>query len=110
MLEGGRPQLLDHIVFYITLNLIFPPTDNAQYFTLFKLDTRRGETPILACHYIFHPKPPQSKSCTCFYVDYISFLENTYIHMYIVPPETRVLLKATKGLRATVTGEWRKLY
>jgi hypothetical protein len=53
MLEGDKPQLLDHIVFYIIQNLTFNPTDNAQYFTLFKLDTRRGEKPILTCQYIF---------------------------------------------------------
>jgi len=47
MPEGGRAQLLHHIVFYIILNLTFSPTDNAQYFTLFKLYTRRYENPFL---------------------------------------------------------------
>jgi hypothetical protein len=39
MLEGSRPQLLDHIVFYIILNLTFSPTENAQYLPLLKMDT-----------------------------------------------------------------------
>ena len=68
---------------HIILNLTFSPTENAQYFTLFKLDTRRCEKPIDSCHNILHPQP---KSCTCFYADYISFLEETlyiYIYMYV---------------------------
>ena len=69
---------------HLILNLTFSPTENAQYFTLFKLDTRRCENPILSCHNILHPQPPQPKSCTCFYADYISFLEETiYIYMYV---------------------------
>ena len=62
---------------HLILNLTFSPTENAQYFTLFKLDTRRCEKPILSCHNILHPQPPQPKSFTCFYADYISFLEET---------------------------------
>ena len=58
----------------IILNLTFSTTDNVQYFTLFKLDTRRCEKPSLTGHYILHPQPPQPKSCTCFYIDYISIL------------------------------------
>jgi hypothetical protein len=69
---------------HIILNLTFSPTENAQYFTIFKLDTRRCENPILAWHYILHPQPPQNKSCTCFYADYSSILgENVYIYIYI---------------------------
>ena len=67
---------------HLILNLTFSPTENAQYFTLFKLDTRRFEKPILSCYNILHPHPPQPKSFTCFYADYISFLEET-IRVYI---------------------------
>jgi hypothetical protein len=64
----------------------FSSTDNAQYFILFKLDTRRYEKPILTCHY------------------YVSFLGQNiaiYIYIYIFSPKKltyhkRVLLKATK--------------
>jgi hypothetical protein len=38
MLEGGKAQLLDHIVFYITVNLTLSPIDNEQHFALFKLE------------------------------------------------------------------------
>ena len=69
---------------HLILNLTFSPTESAQYFTLFKLDTRRCEKPILSCHNILHPQPPQPKSYTCFYADYISFLEeNIYIYIYV---------------------------
>ena len=71
---------------HLILNLTLSPTENAQYFTLFKLDTRRCEKPILSCHNILHPQPPQPKSYTCFYADYISFLQeniNIYIYVYI---------------------------
>jgi len=40
---------------HMILNLTFSPTDNAQYFTLFKLGTTRCENPILTGHYILHP-------------------------------------------------------
>ena len=64
--------------------LTFSPVDNAQYFTLFKLGTRRCENPILTGHYILHPQPPQSKSCICFYAEYISILGvNIYFMNYI---------------------------
>jgi len=46
MLEGIRPQLLDHTVFYIIVNLTFSLTENAQYFALFEMDTRRCENPF----------------------------------------------------------------
>ena len=57
--------------------------------------------PIFTCHYILHPQPPQPKSCTSFYADYISFLgENIYIYIYIythtLSREKRVPLKATE--------------
>jgi hypothetical protein len=80
----------------------FSSTDNAQYFILFKLDTRRYEKPILTCHYILLPQPRQPKSCTCFYAYYVSFLgQNIAIYIYIFSPKKltyhkRVLLKATK--------------
>ena len=54
---------------------------------------QEGVKTLFTCHYIFHPQPPQSKSCTCFYAHYISFLGQ---NIYVVSPETRVLLKATK--------------
>jgi len=44
MPEGNRLLLLDHTVCYIILNLTFSPTQNVQYFALFKLDTRRCES------------------------------------------------------------------
>ena len=66
---------------HMILNLPFSPTDNAQYFTLFKLDTRRCEKPILTGHYILHPQP---KSCTCFYADYVSFLGENIYYMNII--------------------------
>ena len=94
---------------HLILNLTLSPTENAQYFTLFKLDTRRCEKPILSCHNILHPQPPQPKSFTCFYADYISFLEETiyiYIYIYIcicvcvchciLSQQRRVPLKATE--------------
>ena len=87
---------------HLILNLTFSPTESAQYFTLFKLDTRRCEKPILSCHNILHPQP---KSFTCFYADYISFLEET-IYIYIcvcvcvchciLSQQRRVPLKATE--------------
>ena len=55
---------------------------------MFKLDTR-CEKPFTS-HYILHPQP---KSCTCFYAHYISFSGQ---NIYVLSPETRVLLKATK--------------
>jgi len=64
---------------HMILNLTFSPTDNAQYFTVFKLGTRRCEKPILTGHYILKPQPPQPKSCTCFYADYISCYGRKYI-------------------------------
>ena len=64
---------------HLILNLTFSPTESAQYFTLFKLDMRRCEKPILSCHNILHPQPPQPKSFTCFYANYISFLEETRV-------------------------------
>ena len=67
----------------IILNLTFSPTENAQYFTVYKPDARRCEKPILTCHYILHPQPPQPKSCTSFYADYISFFRREYIYIYI---------------------------
>ena len=89
--EGERELLWGQMVLdmwgvpRIILNSTSSPTENAQYFTLFKLDTRRCEKPILTCHYILHPQPPQPKSCTSFYADYNSFIgENiSYIYIYI---------------------------
>ena len=48
---------------------------------------------LFTCHYILHPQPPQPKSCTCFYAHYISFLGE---NIYVLSPETCVLLKATE--------------
>ena len=48
---------------------------------------------LFTCHYILHSQPPQPKSCTCFYAHYISFSGQ---NIYVLSPETHVLLKATK--------------
>ena len=54
---------------------------------------QEGVKKLFTCHYILHPQPPQSKSCNCFYAHYISFSGQ---NIYVLSPETRVLLKATK--------------
>jgi hypothetical protein len=68
---------------HIILNLTFSPTEKAQHFTLFKLNTRRREKPILSYHHILHLQSPKPKSCTCFYADYNSFYSRIYIYIYI---------------------------
>ena len=87
---------------HMILNLPFSPTDNAQYFTLFKLDTRRCEKPILTGHYILHPQP---KSCTCFYADYISFLGENIYYMNII---TRIT--SQKSITLRICKIWKEMW
>jgi hypothetical protein len=61
MMEGIGPQLLDQTVFYITVNLAFSPTENAEYFALFELDTRWYENPFyLPLYFVPTASKPRS--------------------------------------------------
>jgi hypothetical protein len=76
-------------------------TDNLNrhgtiFHSLYKLYTRRcGKDPFLPAIIFFHPQPPQTKSCTCCYADYISLFS------YILEATNETGLKLNIGYHQT---------